>query len=114
MSEPCEGPPKAQSPLLLWAARLFPVLAGLSLLATGLAALLITVWEMSASRAFPLAFYIAGGLVALGGFFGLTVAASIDFPWPGEYYLRAENRAAFFGALSAGLLAVGVLLEFVL
>ena len=57
---------------------------------------------MSPSRAFPLAFYLGGALIAVGGFLGAMAGPSADWmPEGGFASIRASDGAQQIGRVSA-------------
>lgn len=87
----------------------------LSALVCGAALLVVKVRGMSPSRAFPLAFYLGGALIAVGGFLGAMAGPSADWMPEGGFgrYERqtALNRSVVYGAFGVLLIAVGAIIE---
>jgi hypothetical protein len=97
------------------------ILAVVALLTAGLAFLLVEVWEFNAERAFPMTFYLAGALLAIGGFLGMVggspqAGALVREPGYGDFqeHLRSENKAVVYGFVGVGLLVIGGVLDSVL
>jgi hypothetical protein len=87
----------------------------LSDLVCGAALLMVRVGDMSAGRAFPLAFYLGGALIAVGGFLGAMAGPSADWMPEGGFgrYERqtALNRSVVYGVFGVLLIAVGAVIE---
>ena len=87
----------------------------LSALVCGAALLLVRVGDMNASRAFPLAFYLGGALIAVGGFLGAMAGPSADWMPEGGFgrYERqtALNRSVVYGAFGVLLISVGAVID---
>jgi hypothetical protein len=86
-----------------------------SALVCGAALLMVRVGGMSPSRAFPLAFYLGGALIAVGGFLGAMAGPSADWMPEGGFgrYERqtALNRSVVYGVFGVLLIAVGAIIE---
>ena len=87
----------------------------LSALVCGAALLMVKAGGMSPSRAFPLAFYLGGALIAVGGFLGAMAGPSADWMPEGGFgrYERqtALSRSVVYGAFGVLLIAVGAIIE---
>ena len=84
-------------------------------LIAGAALLMVRVGDMSPSRAFPLAFYLGGALIAVGGFLGAMAGPSADWMPEGGFgrYERqtALNRSVVYGAFGVLLISVGAVID---
>jgi hypothetical protein len=96
--------------LLAGLKRIVIVLAILVALIAGVALLLVRFADMEASRAFPLAFFLGGAFIALGGFLGATTGPSWDYYEldDREYWL---NNSIVYGAFGVALIVVGAVLD---
>jgi hypothetical protein len=81
----------------------------------GAALLMVEVGDMSPSRAFPLAFYLGGAFVALGGFLGAMAGPSADWMPEGGFgryeHETALNRSVVYGVFGVLLIAVGAVID---
>ena len=88
------------------------ILAGLISVA---AWLLVHFSDLAASRAFPLAFFVGGASIALGGFLGATTGPSLDWMPEGGYGYEDRqhglNEALVYGGFGVALILVGVALD---
>jgi hypothetical protein len=91
------------------------VLLILSALVCGVALLMVRVGDMSPGRAFPLAFYLGGALIAVGGFLGAMAGPSADWMPEGGFgrYERqtALNRSVVYGVFGVLMIAVGAVID---
>jgi hypothetical protein len=103
------------------------ILLGLCALAVGVALVFFYVFDMSADRAFPLAFYLSGAFLAVGGFLGPIMGAGamgspqytrmvegLEADKSFGERLRAESRALVYGTFGVALISVGIVLELLL
>ncbi|HEV8602340.1 MAG TPA: hypothetical protein VGQ68_02985 [Gaiellaceae bacterium] len=109
-----KAPPATWSGALLSGLRRFIlILALLAALLGGAALLLVQLSDTEPSRAFPLAFYLGGAVITLGGFLH---AAGSSAPY---YFEREEREAAFtmsfaYVAFGVALVVIGAVLDSVL
>ena len=91
------------------------VLILLAALICGAAVLMVKSGDMPPERAFPLAFYIGGAIIAGGGFFGATTGPVADWAPEGgfEYgdHAAALNRAFVYGVFGVLVILVGGLID---
>ena len=84
-------------------------------LIAGAAVLLIHFAGMDASRAFPLAFFLGGAFITLGGFLGATTGPAFDWmPEAGYGYdARAHglSNSVVYGGFGIALIVVGAVLD---
>lgn len=78
-------------------------------------ALIVWLFDTEPARAFPLAFYLGGATIAVGGFLGGTTGPSADW-MPEGGFDREEREEAFnmsivYAVFGGALIGVGVLLE---
>jgi hypothetical protein len=79
--------------------------------------LLVEFKGMKPARAFPLAFYLGGALIAAGGVLGATTGPMYGMPVAGisrSEHEHAVNWSFVYGFFGVTLIAVGVLLDSVL
>jgi hypothetical protein len=84
-------------------------------LVTGAALLLVHYADMEASRAFPLAFYGGGALIAMSGFLGSTTGPSLDW-MPVTGYdaadrARGVSNSFVYGAFGVALILLGAVFD---
>jgi len=84
----------------------------------GAALLMVHLADMSPSRAFPLAFYLGGALIAGGGFFGAMTGPSADWMPEGGFgrheHETALNQSAVYGFFGVLLILVGAVVDWFL
>ena len=84
-------------------------------LIAGAAVLLVHYSDMRPSRAFPLAFFVGGAFITLGGFLGATTGPAMDWMPEGGYgyedRARGLNNSAVYGGFGIALIAVGAVLD---
>jgi hypothetical protein len=84
-------------------------------LIAGVAVLLIHFSDMEASRAFPLAFFVGGAFITLGGFLGASTGPAMDWMPEGGYgygdRARGLSNSAVYGGFGIALIAVGAVLD---
>ncbi len=107
-------PPTTRRDVLLHGLRRFVLIsAGLGGGIALIAVLILWLGDASASRVFPLAFYLGGAM------FGAAAVLGGTGVYEAEYWDRAEREQAFnmsfvYGAFGVALIGVGVLLDSVL
>jgi hypothetical protein len=81
----------------------------------GAALLIVHFSDMSPSRVFPLAFYLGGAFIALGGFLGAMTGPSVDWIPEGGFgrydHETALNRSAVYGVFGVLLIGVGAVID---
>jgi uncharacterized membrane protein YidH (DUF202 family) len=91
------------------------ILVILFTLVAALALLLMRFGDMDASRAFPLAFFVGGAFITLGGFLAATTGPSYDWmPERGVDQERRQigiNNSLVYGSFGIVLIVVGVVLD---
>jgi hypothetical protein len=108
--------------LLAGIRRMLIVFVLLSAAVAGVALLIVQLSDMKASRAFPLAFYLGGALIALGGFLSAQTGQVTGLPWgrgalPAERGLgyeereKALNNAIVYAGFGIALIVVGAVLD---
>lgn len=108
-------PVSAGQVLLAGLKRIVIVLVILVGLVTGAALLLVHYADMEASRAFPLAFYGGGALIAMSGFLGSTTGPSLDW-MPVTGYdaadrARGVSNSFIYGAFGVALILLGAVFD---
>jgi hypothetical protein len=122
-SRPEKMPPVTRRQVLLAGIRrMLIVFVLLSAAVVGAALLVIQFSDMKAARAFPLAFFLGGALIAFGGFFSAQTGQITGLPWgpgalPPERSYGFEERKRVFGnavvyaAFGVALIVVGAVLD---
>jgi hypothetical protein len=111
-----KAPPVARGQVLLAGLkRIVIVLVILVGLVAGAALLLVHFSDTATSRAFPVAFFVGGAVIALGGFLGATTGPSLDWmPERGYGYEDRQqglNRSVVYGGFGVALIVVGAVLD---
>jgi hypothetical protein len=121
--EPTGAPITVRGVLLAGIGRILIVLVLVSAALVGVALLFIQFADMTASRAFPLAFFLGGALITIGGFLGATTGPMpTGFPQGGAlireagYYTvgqrqRALSNSVVYAAFGIALIVVGAVLD---
>jgi len=101
--------------LLAGLKRIAIVLAILLTLISVVGLLLVHFSDMTAARAFPLAFFAGGAFIGLGGFLGATTGPSADWMPQGGYdhadRERGLSNSAVYGGFGIALIIVGAVLD---
>jgi hypothetical protein len=122
-SRPEKMPPVTRRQVLLAGIRrMLIVFIFLSAAVVGAALLIVLFSGMKGSRAFPLAFFLGGALIAVGGFLSAQTGQITGLPWgpgalpPAQGYSFEERETAFsnavaYAAFGVALIVVGAVLD---
>jgi hypothetical protein len=101
--------------LLAGLKRIVIVLVILVGLISGAALLFVHFSDLAASRAFPVAFFVGGAFIAVGGLLGATTGPSLDWMPEGGYGYEDRqqglNRSVVYGGFGVALIVVGAVLD---